>query len=92
MNRKMTGVQWLGQILLVALLIAFVAALIAWEYYSARRPGFLSEGVAECRTAYQAARNAADSAIIDRRIPSSGGQKGWTAQSCGFLRQSGALR
>lgn len=83
---------WFGQVLLAACLVAFLAALVALEYYRARRPGFVSAGVAECKTAYQGARNAADSAMLDQRIPSSGGQKGWTAQSCGFLRQSGALR
>jgi hypothetical protein len=84
--------DWPGRVLVASLLIAFLAALVAREYYRARRPGFLSAGVAECRAAYQVALTAADSALVDARVPSSGGQKGWTAQRCGFLRHSGALR
>jgi hypothetical protein len=92
MRFSATAGRWLQGLLIVCLLVAFFAALVAWEYYRARQPGFLSAAVAECRTAYRAARTAADSAIVDERVPSSGGQKGWTAQRCGFLRESGALR
>ena len=76
----------------IAMVLAFFAGLVAWEYFQARRPGFLSPGVAQCRIAYTNARTPKDNALVDRTVPSTGPQKGWKAQTCGFLRSSGALR
>lgn len=73
----------------LGLLFAAIAVLL---FQSARRPGFLSSGVPECRVAYERARTANDSAIVDVRHPSSGPQKDPNAPTCGTLRITGQLR
>jgi hypothetical protein len=76
---------------IIALLIVALVTL-CWIYLPARHPGFLSLGAEECRGDYRQARTAADTARIDLIVPATGGQKGWTAQRCGLLRTSGAVR
>ena len=81
-----------GKTIGLLVIVMLVYALIAWTFEQARRPGFLSLGVEECRAEYRHALTSADSARVDARIPATGGQKGWTAQTCGLLRRSGSLR
>jgi len=76
----------------VLLLIAVIAGLVYSEFEKARRPGFLSLGLEECRRQLGQAHSAADSARVDLMIPATGGQKGWLAQRCGVLRRSGSLK
>ena len=73
----------------LGLLLAAIAVLL---FQSARRPGFLSAGVPECRVAYERARTASDTAMVDLRHPSSGPQKDPNAPTCGTLRVTGQLR
>jgi hypothetical protein len=79
-------------LLLYGILGALLVAILAYFYRSAREPGFLSPGVPECRVAYQRARTAIDSAMVDVRHPSSGPQKDPNAPTCGTLRITGQLR
>jgi hypothetical protein len=81
-----------GDVVGLLLVVALIMGLVLWQFEKARRPGFLSPAVEECRVQYKKVHSAADSARIDLLIPATGGQKGWTAQRCGLLRQSGALK
>jgi hypothetical protein len=76
----------------MVLLVAFALALVAGEFWRARRPDSLTPAAAECRRAYTRARTAADTAVADRVHPATGEQKGpVAAASCGTLRATGAL-
>ena len=87
-SRSRVGAKTIG-VLLVALAIW---AIVRWGYGEARYPGFMSPGAEECRARYRLAHTAADSARVDIEIPATGGQKGWTAQRCGLIRERGVLR
>jgi hypothetical protein len=76
----------------VALLAAGVALAVGYGVRSARQPGFLSLGVAECRRAYGRAASRTDSLVVDARHPAPGPQKDPNAPSCGVLRRTGALQ
>lgn len=79
---------------MLALLVggALVVALVGMAYFQARRPRFAVSATRECDHQYSRALTHADSAIVDAQVPATGPQKGWTAQTCGFLRQAGALK
>ena len=78
-------------VLLVPLAL-LLAVIFAYVFQSARQPGFLSPGVPECRAAFQHARTARDSAIVDVQQPSSGPQKDPNAPTCGTLRVTRQIR
>ena len=75
----------------VVLLISAVAAgAVGWLLFIARHPGY--GGAADCRAAYHRARSAADSGIVDARVPVVGRPKEPSVLTCGALRRSGELR
>ena len=77
---------WTGQIIAIFV----VLAVLLWFVQMRRAPMQLLER-RDCQRAYEAARTAADSAIVDARQPLDASRSDRGAVTCGELRRTGRL-